>query len=164
MRRRCTKSTKIKKKFKWTDECNEAFEKLRTYLTSSDHVITLPDFEKPFVIETDASNYGIGAVLSQLKGSIMRPVGYFSKTFSKAEYNYPTSEKELLALVRAVEYFKEYIYGRKFTVVTDHLPLKWALNAAKPASRLARWIITLSNYNFELEYRKGKQNNNADAI
>ena len=81
----------------------------------------------------------------ELDGS-ERPIAYFSRHLNKAEKNYLTSENELLAIVKAVEHFSQFLFGKKFVIRTDHRPLSWIMTTTKPASRLARWLILLSNY------------------
>ena len=95
--------------FVWTEDCQKSFDTLKKFLTSYDNILILPDFEKRFVIECDSSKYGIGAVLSQKVDKHHRPIAYFSKHLTKTERNYSTSERELLAIVLGVEYFKEYV-------------------------------------------------------
>jgi len=92
---------------------------------------------------TDASGEGLGAVLSQGEITKDRPVAFASRTLNQAEKNYSTTEKELLAIVWGMRHFRPYLYGRKFTAVTDHKPLTWILNAKDPESRLLRWQIKL---------------------
>ena len=94
----------------------------------------------------------------------LKPVGFFSQHLHVAEMNYSTSEKELLAVVRAIEYFKQFLFGVKFTVITDHRPLKWLFTAKKLSSRLARWAVVLAEYTFDIVYREGKKNICADAM
>ena len=157
------KATEKSKKFELNEDCVRAFETLRSILTSDD-VLILPDFGKEFYLETDASNYGLGGVLSQYKDTVRRPIAYWSKHLSKPERNYSTIEKEAFAVVLAVEYFKQYVYGRTFKVLVDHQPLKWLMSMVEPAPRLARWILRLRVYDFIVEYRSGKSNGNADAL
>ena len=113
---------------------------------------------------TDASGKGLGALLSQ--GAIGKdlPVAFASRTLNRAEKNYSTTEKELLAIVWGMRYFRPYLYGRKFTVVTDHKPLSWIMNVKDPGSRLLQWRIKLEEYDYEIVYRKGALNTNADAL
>ena len=125
----------------------------------------IPDFEKRFYLETDASNKGIGAVLSQMdENNQLRPIAYYSRKLSKSEQNYSASEKEMLAIVNAIEHYKEFLYGTEFTVITDHQPLKWINTVKNPAPRLVRWIIRLENYEFEIMYRAGNKNQDADGL
>jgi len=107
-----------KKQLVWTAECQKAFEKLRIALV--DTVLVLPNFKEPFIVETDASNFGIGGVLSQFRCDFNRPIAFFSRYLSSAERNYTVTEKELYAIVKSVEHFAYYLHGREFTVITDH--------------------------------------------
>lgn len=149
--------------FKWTSEQQNAFESLRDRIRSQP-ILQYPDFKKPFLVTTDASNYAIGAVLSQ--GIIGKdlPIAYGSRALNSAEINYFTTEKELLACVWAVQHFRPYLYGRDFTLVTDHRPLVWLHSLKDPVSRLARWKIKLNEYNYTIIYKPGRINCNADAL
>lgn len=137
----------------------ESFEKLRTILMSS-MVLQYPNFEEEFHLTTDASNYALGAVLSQSKG----PIAFVSRTLNKHEINYRTIEKELLAIVWATGQFRHYLYGRKFKLFTDHKPLVWLANLKEPNSKLIRWKIKLNEYEFDIEHVQGKENKVADAL
>ena len=162
----CEANKNNKKSLVWTAECQESFEALRNCLTDESKVLLIPDLSKPFKLFTDACEYGVGAVLAQ-EESISRdwrPVSYFSKHLSKTERNYSTAERELLAIVRGVEHNRQFLYGTKFTVVTDHQPLQWLMSHKNPAARLARWIVRLEQYEFNIEYRKGSAHGNADAL
>ena len=130
----------------------------------SEPVLSLPRFHLPFILETDASNFGVGGVLSQLINNEIHPIAYFSKHLSKTEKNYSTTERELLAIVLTIEHFRQFLYGTHFVVWTDHQPLKYILKIKEPAARLLRWIIRLSNYDFEIRYKRGLTNGNADAL
>ena len=123
----------------------------------------VPRFDLPFRLDTDASDYGIGAVLSQLHDGQEKVIAYASRHLTKTERTWFTAEKEALTMVWAVEQFYPYLYGRKFTLLTDHQPLKWLKSLKNPKPRLARWIITLQEYEFDVEYRPGKNHGNADA-
>jgi hypothetical protein len=100
-----------------------------------------PDFSKEFILTTDASNQGLGAILSQGEIGKDLPVVYASRNLNKAEKKYTTSEKELLAIVWGVKHFRPYLYGRKFKVASDHKPLTWIMNVKDPGSRLLRWRL-----------------------
>lgn len=141
----------------------KTFETCKKLLTQSD-ILQYPDFEKPFVLTTDASNFALGAVLSQGPIGKDRPVAYASRTLTKAEENYSAIEKELLAIVWAAKYFRPYLFGRKFTLYTDHQPLTYALNLKTPNSKLVKWRLQLAEYDFEIKHRPGKQNAVADAL
>jgi hypothetical protein len=116
------------------------------------------------MLATDASSYAIGAVLSQKQQSQDLPIAYASRTLNRAESNYSTIERELLAIVWAVKHFRPYLYGRKFRIITDHRPLIWLFNLKEPGSRLVRWRLKLEEYDYEIEYKPGKINSNADAL
>jgi hypothetical protein len=112
----------------------------------------------------EANNEAIGAVLSQ--GSIRKdlPTAYVNRTLNNAERNYPTIEKELLAIIWGCKHFRPYLYGRKFTIVTDHRPLTWIFSVKDPSSRLLRWRLRLEEFDYEVIYKKGSENRNADAL
>ncbi|XP_048515211.1 uncharacterized protein LOC105692809 [Athalia rosae] len=149
--------------FLWTSEHQRAFESLRDILCT-EPILQYPDFSKPFVLTTDASNYAIGAVLSQGKIGEDLPIAYTSRALQQAEVNYSTTDKELLAIIFAVKHFRPYLYGRQFTLVTDHRPLIWLNNVKDPTSRLLRWRLTLDEYSYDIVYKKGTTNLNADAL
>lgn len=158
-----TKCLKKGEKIEHTSEFVDTFELCKKILCN-DPILKYPDFEKPFVLTTDASNVAIGAVLSQGKVGNDLPIAYASRTLNPAETNYSTIEKELLAIVWATKYFRPYLFGRKFLIVTDHKPLQWLFNLKEPSSRLVRWRLKLEEYTYEIVYKKGKSNTNADAL
>lgn len=134
------------------------------HLLINDPILQHPDFTKPFILTTDASNYAIGAVLSQGPLGKDLPVAYASRTLNPAECNYSTIENELLAIVWATKYFRPYLFGVKFTIVSDHKPLQWLFSIKEPNSKLVRWRLKLAEYDYEIIYKKGKLNANADAL
>lgn len=144
-----------------TDEFIKCFDKCKKLLTE-DPILQYPDFSKQFILTTDASNYALGAVLSQGKHDL--PVCYASRTLSKSEINYSTIEKELLGIVWSIKYFRPYLYGQKFIIRTDHKPLVWLFNCKEPNSKIIRWRLKLEEYNYEIQYKKGSANANADAL
>lgn len=147
----------------WDDRTEKAFNTLKELLTTQP-LLQYPNFTKPFVLTTDASNDAIGAILSQGPIGKDLPISYASRTLNNAERNYPTVEKELLAIVWGCKHFRQYLYGRKFTVVTDHRPLTWIFSVKDPSSRLLRWRLKLEEYEYEVIYKKGSNNTNADAL
>lgn len=149
--------------FNWTQNCEEGFEILKKSLTSTP-LLSYPDFNKPFIVTTDASNFAVGAILSQGTIPLDKPICYASRTLNRAESRYSTIEKELLAVVYALALFRPYIYGRKITIVTDHKPLLWVMNLKDPSSRLMRWKIRIEEYDYTTSYKKGVCNTNADAL
>jgi hypothetical protein len=158
------KLTRKKIRFKWDDFCEKAFNKLIELLTTTP-VLAFPNFDKEFILQTDASNYGLGAVLSQKDDQDREHVIYYaSRSLNKAERNYSTIERELLGIIYAVEKFRYYLYGKKFIIQTDHNPLTYLNNLTLSSSRLTRWRLKLAEYNFEIQYKKGKLNTNADEL
>ena len=158
-----TKLTKKSEKFAWAAEQQNAFEALKEKLMTAP-VLKYPDFSEEFNVTTDASDYAVGAVLSQGQVGSDRPVAYASRVLSRAEQNYNTTEKELLAIVWAVKHFRPYIYGTKFKIITDHKPLIWLFNVTDPGSRLIRWRLKLEEYDYEIIHKAGRANANADAL
>jgi len=158
-----TKLTKKSEKFEWTAEQQNAFETLKEKLMTAP-VLKYPDFTEEFIVTTDASAFAIGAVLSQGKVGNDRPIAYASRVLTRAEQNYNTTEKELLAIVWAVKHFRPYVYGTKFKIVTDHKPLIWLFNVNDPGSRLIRWRLKLEEYDYEIIHKAGRANANADAL
>jgi len=151
--------------FLWTEQHENDFQKLRTELSSPNLVLQFPDFSKEFFLNTDASDYAIGSVLSQVnKDGNQQPIAYASRTLNKAEINYSTIEKELLAIVWSVKHFRPYLYGRSFTILSDHKPLQWLFNVNDPGSRLLRWRLKLEEYQYNIKHIPGTQNPVADAM
>ena len=146
----------------WAQDCRDAFRDLKDQLCNAP-ILAMPDFNHVFILHTDASNLAIGAVLSQNIDGIERPIAYASRTLSKAESQYCVIRKELLAVVNFTKYFK-HMYGKQFTVRTDHSSLRWLLNFKNPEGQLARWIEALGNFEMKIEHRPGKQHSNADAL
>ena len=147
--------------YSWTPECDASSNALKKQLTQAP-ILAYPKFGSgagQFVLATDASNTGIGAVLEQE----VRVVAYASRTLSKSEKNYSVIQKECLAIVYATKQFRHYLLGRPFTVVTDHAPLQW-LSAQKMEGLLCWWALALQEYDFHVEYKKGSSNSNADAL
>ena len=149
--------------FKWTEECQEAFAKLKEHLSQSP-VLVHPDSSSEFILDTDASHLAIGAVLSQMVDGKEHPVAYFSRTLNQPEQQYCVTRKELLAVVQSIEHFHPYLYGRHFLVRTDHASLQWLLNFKALEGQLARWMQKLGEYDFEVRHRKGAEHGNADAL
>lgn len=141
----------------------KSFEKCKELLVNAP-LLQYPDFKNPFVLTTDASDFAIGAVLSQGPIGSDKPIAYASRTLNDSEKRYSTIEKELLAIVWAVKHFRPYLYGNKFTVYTDHRPLAWLDSLKEPNSKLTRYKLRLGEFNFKVVHKNGKQNTNADAL
>lgn len=149
--------------FNWSDECQNAFKALKDELLSP-RILQFPDFTKPFILSTDASKIACGAVLEQEHDGIRLPIAYASKKFTKGESNKSTIEQELTAIHWAISHFRPYLYGRKFTVKTDHNPLVHLFSMKDPASKLTRMRLDLEEFNFDIEYIKGRDNVGPDAL
>lgn len=155
--------TQKDKKFDWNADCETAFQDLKRLLVTSP-VLALPDFSKQFVLDTDASGSGIGAVLSQIQDGAEQVISYGSRSLTKAERRYSITRKELLAVVHFIKTYRPYLYGRRFVLRTDHSALKWMMSFKEPEGQLARWLDTLSEYDFEIRHRAGRIHGNADAL
>lgn len=154
--------------FVWTEECERSFKTLVDLITS-DPILSLPDWSLDFELCTDASDKGCGSLLyqrdpSKPKKLQLRVIGYQSHTFTPAETNYNVSEKEMLAVILAIKYFRSYLEGRRFIVHSDHQALSSVMNLKEAKGRLSRWQVFLMSYNMEINYRKGTELKDADAV
>ena len=147
-------------KFVWSQEHIESFNALKDKLVQAP-VLTYPQFKQdsaPFILQTDASSVGLGAVLEQ-NGCV---IVYASKSLKKTEQHYSVIQKECLAVVFALKQFRHYLLGRPFQLLTDHSPLQW-LSYQKMEGLLCRWSLAMQEYDFTI-YRKGCLNGNTDAL
>lgn len=138
----------------------------RTFLKmlASPPVLAYPDFNKPFILTTDASVFGLGAVLSQMQNGEERVISYASRSLKSAEKNYGAIERELLAIVWATALFRPYLYNAEFDIVTDHNPLTYLSTITLGSSRLTKWRLKLAEIKFTIRYKKGSENLNADSL
>lgn len=151
-------------KFKMTPEAITAFESLKTKLTSAPVLIN-PDFDKEFVLACDACTTGIGGVLAQVdEDGNERAICFYSHKLNPAQRNYSITELECLAAVMCIKFFRPYIEGHKFRVITDHASLQWLMSQKDLTGRLARWSMKLSQFDFTIEHRKGTLNIVPDAL
>lgn len=146
--------------YSWTEGCQDSFEKIKTALTSEPVMLMHPDMTKPFDVHCDASAFALGAILEQES----RVVSYASRTLTPVERRYPVTDTEQLAVVFAVEKWRHFLTTLPFRVFTDHRPLAGELRKRSQSSRLMRYKLRLSEFNFEVIYKKGKENTNADAL
>ena len=158
------KCTEQKAKFKWTQECQTAFEQLHNHLSTTP-ILAYPDFSREFVLDTDASDTGIGTFLSQEddQGN-ERVIAYGSQPLSKPERWYYVTRRELLAVVFFVNQFRPYLLGKHFKLNTDHGALTWLMSFKEPEGQMARWLEKLQEYDFEIKHHRGRKQTNADAL
>ena len=149
--------------FKWTDDCEQAYNTLREALMQPP-VLAYPDYDKPYTLETDASDDAVGFVLSQEVDGKQRPIAYSGKRMNDAQKNYSTTEKEAMAVVLGFQQFDSFLRGNQVRVITDHVALKWLLTHKQPKGRVARWIAYLQQFDFTVEHKAGKEHKNADAL
>uniref|UniRef100_A0A2N9FL78 RNA-directed DNA polymerase n=1 Tax=Fagus sylvatica TaxID=28930 RepID=A0A2N9FL78_FAGSY len=149
--------------FDWTEACQEAFTKLIGKLTSAP-IMQAPDWSLPFELMCDASDYAIGAVLGQRKDKKPHVIYYASRTLNSAQMNYTTTEKELLAIVFALDKFRSYLIGSPVVCFTDHAALKYLFTKKDAKARLIRWILLLQEFNLIIKDKKGVENVVADHL
>lgn len=159
-----TNLTKKPRKFIWTQSCQRSFNLLKQKLTEAP-ILAQFNEQLPVILYVDASNYGLGAVLSQVQKNQEKVIAYASRLLTTPEINYATSEKEALALIFALDKFREYCYGRKITVYTDHMALLSLVKTKNSKNlRLARWGLAIQDADIEIKYKKGSDHLNADAL
>ena len=146
----------------WTQRAEDAFQSLKKDLMES-VMLRNPDYTQTFQLQTDASDVGVGAVLSQ-GGINDQPIAYFSKKLLDREKNYSTVEKECLAIMLGVKAFSIYLHGKPFVLQTDNRALTWLRTLKDKNARLTRWSLALQPYTFTIEHRKGTANANADRL
>ena len=160
-----TNLTSGKAKYLWDPACQEAFNQLKNLLARGP-VLQAPDFNKPFALQSDASHIASGAVLLQEKDGILHPVAYHSAKFSCHQLNYSTIEKELLAIIQAIQKFECYLHPshKGLHIYTDHNPLTFLHRNKFNNQRLLRWSLLLQPYNITIHHIKGSHNCIADAL
>ena len=158
-----TQLTRKNQPFVWTEQCQQAFDTLKQTLISAP-IPVYPNFSLPFELQVDASNTAIGTVLAQKQNNREVVIACASRTVNRSECSYSATEREALAVVEGIRYFQHYLYGRHFTVVTDHSALRWLIGIKDPNGRLALWPLIIQSYDFDIKHRAGKSNGNADAL
>lgn len=150
-----TKLTHKNVPYVWTEDCEKSFNHIKNSLISAP-ILTCPDFTKPFVLQTDASAYGLGAVLTQQFDEDEKVICFLSRSLTKQERNYSTTERECLSVIWSVEKLRHYLEGIHFTIITDHASLIWLNRLKNPTGRLARWALRLQPFDYTIIHRKGK--------
>ncbi|CAF3358581.1 unnamed protein product [Rotaria socialis] len=156
------------KPFHWSLSCQQAFDHLRHLLIEAP-IIAYPQFDKPFILQLDASDVGLSAILAQKlvdDDGVHREhvIGYASRTLSASERKFSPTERECLAIVYGCSHFRPYLEGVRFTILTDHKALKWLHNTKDLNSRLARWAMQIAVYDVDIQHRPGVENTNCDAL
>jgi len=148
-----------KDNFSWSSTAKEAFQELKQRLVASP-VLALPDFSKEFVVEVDASGLGLGVVLMQNH----HPIAFISRSLNTQQQSLSTYEKELLAIVFAVQKWRHYLPPKKFIIRNDHRCLKYILEQRLSTTFQQKWLVKLMEFDFNIEYREGRENMAADAL
>lgn len=146
-----TRLTQKNRSFVWDESCQKSFEKLKQLLVSSP-ILAYPTLEGQFILDTDASLFGIGAVLSQVHNGKERVIAYASGTLNRSQRRYCTTRRELLSVITFVQHFRHFLWGRKFLIRTDHASLVWLKNFKNPEGIVARWISILDTYDYQIEH------------
>lgn len=155
--------TKKGARFIWNEECQSAFNTLKSALVGAD-VLALPNETDSFILDCDASDQAMGAVLSQVQNGEERPICYASQLYDSHQQNYNVTRKELLAVVTFVKKFRQYLLGRPFVIRSDHAALQWLRKTPEPIGQQARWLEILEEFDFQIEHRAGSKHGNADAL
>ena len=157
------KLTEKNQVFDWDEACDQSFQQLKNILIEAP-ILAYPRADGQYILDTDASGYGLGGMLSQVKDGEERVIAYVTKTLNWAEWNYCVTRRELMTVVKFVKHFKQHLYGQEVIVRTDHAALKWLLNFKNPEGQLARWIEVLSGYSLTIQHRASRHHGNADGL
>ena len=156
--------TRKHSQFKWSDKCTEGFQKLKDLLVSS-YVMAAPDTTLPYKLYTDACDYSVGAILVQEhEDGVERVIHYLSHALSPAQRRWAVIEREAYAVIYAIQKLRPYLYGSRFTIYTDHKPLKSLFTKEMANTKIQRWSVLLAEYGAEIKYREGKNNVRADML
>ena len=158
-----TQLTKKNVKFIWDHSCQTAFEILKEKLCSAP-ILAFPKPGLQFILDTDASDVGIGSVLSQVQEGHERVIAYASKKLNAQQQRYSVTRRELLAVITFMNHFRHYLLGQKFLLRTDHGSIRWIFEFKDPRGQVARWLEVLAQYDFEIQHRPGSKHNNADSL
>ena len=157
------KASETSSVFSCTEEAQDAFETLKTRLTSTP-LLAFPCLQQPFILYTDASQFAMGAVLAQVQDGMEKTIGYASKALSKSQTKYSATRREFLAIVTFTRHFHHYLLVRKFTIVTDHRALQWLHNFEDPDEMTARWLERLAAFGYTVRHRPGTSIGHADGL
>ena len=149
--------------FDWSSECEESFQSLKQALTSAP-ILAYPVLGQQFILDTDASDHSVGAVLSQVQDYREQVIAYMSKAMNVHERSYCVTRKELLAVIIAIGNFHTYLYGQNVLLRIDNAAVSWLKSLRRPTGQVARWLQELGTYNLTVCHRPGKRHTNADAL
>ena len=155
--------TKKGVRFVWGPDQQQAFDTLKSCLISAP-VLAMPVDDATYYLDTDASDIGLGAVLSQIQDGTERSIAYASRSLNAAERNYCTTRKELLGVVYGLKQYRQFLLGRPFVIRTDHSSLQWLRRTPEPMAQQARWLNFIEQFNYTIEHRSGNKHSNADAL
>ena len=151
------------RQFLWSLDCQHAFETLKDKLTTAP-ILSYPVMGKDFILDTDASQFTVGAVLSQEHDGKERVIAYMSKTMNKSELQYCTTRKELLAVITALKHFHIYLIGQKVRLRTDNSAVSWIRTLRNPTGQVFRWLQYIETYDLSVTHRPGRSHGNSDAL
>ena len=151
------------RQFLWSLDCQHAFETLKDKLTTAP-ILAYPVMGKDFILDTDASQFTVGAVLSQEHDGKERVIAYMSKTMNKSELQYCTTRKELLAVITALKHFHIYLIGQKVRLRTDNSAVSWIRTLKNPTGQVFRWLQYIETYDLSVTHRPGRSHGNSDAL
>ena len=157
------KLTQKNVRFEWSDEAQTAFDTLKQALQDATS-LAFPHPNIPCIVDSDASDVAIRAVLSQVIDGVERPIAFYSKVMNATQRNYCPTRRELLAVIAAMQYFRHYLLRNKVVLRTDHHSLKWLNTFKRPEGIMARWIETLAEIDYTIEHRPGRLHCNADGV
>jgi len=149
--------------FRWGEDQQQAFDELKKRLTTAP-VLASPRSSGTYYLDTDASEFGLGIVLSQEQEGLERVLAYASRSLNPAERNYSITRKELLAVIFGLKRFRQYLIGREFVIRTDHSALQWLRRTPEPIAQAGRWLAIMEEFNFVVQHRAGSKHQNADAL
>ena len=158
-----TDLTKREVAFQWSDECEKAFRTLKQKLVNPP-ILAYPDYQKEYLLYTDASSTAVGMVLAQVQDGKECVISYGGKKLSNTEMRYSTTERECLAIIVSLKHFEHYLRGVQVTLITDHAALKWLLGQAQPKGRIARWVAFLQQFNYTIKHQAGKSISHVDGL
>jgi len=155
--------TKKGVRFSWSPEAQEAFEHLKRAFAET-VTLAYPQPDQTFILDTDASDVAVGAILSTTVEGVERPIAFFSRVMNSSQRNYCLTRRELLAVIACIQHFRHYLVGATVILRTDYYSLKWLRTFKRPEGILARWIETLAEFDYTVEHRPGRLHYNADGL